>query len=83
MEMRKYIFISIIIVFLTFKDQCGNYFDGFVPFIPNHFFQPVPHHQFRTENAVPHRCAVRKVVRNCPPLQKIYTISTCHTVRNS
>jgi len=32
------------------------------------FFQPVLFHQFSSEIAVPHRCKVRKVVRNCPPL---------------
>jgi len=31
-------------------------------------FQPVSHHQLRTENAVLHRCTMQKVVRKCPPL---------------
>jgi len=29
------------------------------------FFQPVPNHQFRTEIAVPHWCAVRRFRRWC------------------
>jgi len=42
-------------------------FDGSAPSIPHLFSQPVPHHQFRAEIAVPHRCAVRK----CPTLVRI------------
>jgi len=48
--------------------RCGSYFDGSALSIPHLLLQLVSHHQFRAENAVLRRCAVRKVVRKCPPL---------------
>jgi len=44
--------------------RCGSYFWWFRTLHSAPFFQPVPDHQFRTEIAVPHRCAVQKKHQN-------------------